>query len=787
MPRKAPIPQFDKKIFTFETTDELEDLKNFIGQNRAMEAIEFGIHIQRTGYNIYALGTPGVGKRSVIERILENTAPKQPTPPDICYIHNFDDPQKPLAVLLPSGMGRILRQDMDNLVEDLTISIPSIFENEEYRLQMKKISDEYSGKQEKIFKQLEEDAKKENLVILSTAQGFVVAPSSEGKVLSAEAYDKLSEEEKKSNEILIKKFTERLTEIIKQFPRIQRERRNREKEVQKDMTMSVVGSIIDELRKKYQDIPRLQNYFQNVQEDVVLNVKDFLKPEEQMPSLYIGLETKPSFVRYKINLLVDNSDQKGAPIIHEQNPNYNNLVGRVEHVTQYGTLITNFSLIRSGALHHANGGYLILDMLRLLSEPFVWEALKRVLYSKSIAIEPPPQLSSYISTVSLQPEPIPADLKIILIGDRFIFYLLVDYDPDFNELFKVAAEFSEDIPLNAENCLLFARLIATLIRRNELRPFNRDAMIKLLQQSSRWIGDSQRISIHMRSINDLLKESDYFASLSQKKVVDEKAIKKAISSQIKRLDKIREEFYEDIQRNKIIIETRSKKIGQINALSLAQINGFYFGFPIRVTAQVRVGKGDVLDIQREVDLSGAMHSKGVLTLAGFLGGRYSRNLLFSISASLAFEQTYALIEGDSASAAELCALISALSDVPIDQSIAITGSVDQYGNIQAVGGISQKIEGFYDICKQSKLTGKQGVIIPNSNVDNLVLRDDVAQAIKDKKFTLYAIEHIDEALETLMHTKAGIRNKSGHYPKNTINNLVEENLKLFYKKAHNIK
>lgn len=780
---KSHFPQIDKKLFVFKNTQDLEDLHEFIGQDRAINAIQFGIHIQRTGYNIYALGTPGVGKRSVIGTVLQKAASLKNTPPDICYVHNFKESQKPIAIFLPTGQGQIFRQDMDALIEELAVSIPAIFESEEYRLETKKIAEEYTTQQEKMFKELEEDAKKENLTILSTAQGFIVSPTENGKPLTPEKYDQLSSGEKKSREELIKKFTDRLTEVLKQFPRIQRERKNREKELQKKMTTTNVENTINELKKKYADFPKILNYFAEVEKDIVVNVKDFLKTEEQPPYPYIGLENKPTFIRYRVNLLVNHPDIEGAPIIYEQNPNYNNLVGRIEHTAQYGALVTNFSLIRSGALHRANGGYLIIDMLRLLTEPFAWEALKRTLYSRAINIEPPSQLTSFISTVTLQPEPIPIDLKIILIGDRYIFYLLSEFDEDFNELFKVAAEFSDEIVFNSKNCILFSRLIATLTRRENLKPFDRNAVIRVLQQSSRWLGDSKRISIHMRSINDLLKEADFYAGKQQKSLVEEHDVDKAINSQIERMDYYRNKFYELIFRNKIIIDTTSKVVGQINALSIGQVNGFYFGLPARVSARVRVGKGEFLDIQREIDLSGPFHSKGVLILAGFMGGRYARDLTLALSASLVFEQTYAIVDGDSAAAAELCALLSALAEIPIKQSIAMTGAVDQFGNILAVGGISEKIEGFFDICRKQNLTGNQGVIIPSSNVDNLVLRDDVIKAIKEKKFHLYHVEHLDQALEILMSKPAGKRNKKGLFPKNSINYLVEETLKNFYKQT----
>lgn len=777
-------PRCDPAIFSFATTVELEDLPDIIGQARALDAALFGIRIKGGGYNLFALGPPGVGKRSVIRKILLEEAGKQQPPPDWCYLYNFENSQKPIAISLPAGQGIKFRDDMGFLIEELKISIPVMFESETYRHQMQLIADEFSKTREQIVEKLEEEARKENLTILSTQTGFVIAPVNEkGEVLSDRDFEKLSEKEREKNEKLIQEFTEKLKKDLQKIPGLHREQREREKDLQTKLTKAEVGHYIDELKKKYQVYNGITKYLDAVEYDIIANIKNFLKRESAGLTAINEIEEKSGLLRYQVNVIVDNSKLSGAPVFNDDNPTYINLVGRVENIAQFGVLITNFTLIRPGSLHLANGGFLIIDIVKLLSQPFSWEGLKRALYAKKIIIEPPSQIQGLFSSMMLEPEPIPLDIKVVLLGDREFYYLLCALDQDFSELFKVAVDFEEEIERNVDNLQLYAKMIATLGRKEGLKPFDCAAVARIVDKSSRMVSDSEKISIHLRSIVDLLREADYFSSVAGKKIITADDVEKAIEAQIKRLDRVRQKFYEEIQRNLILIDTTGKKIGQINGISTVQLGDFCFGYPARITATVHVGKGEVVNIEREINLSGAIHSKGVLTLAGFLSGTYSKNKPFSISACLTIEQNYGFVEGDSATLAELCALLSVITNIPLKQSLAVTGSVNQYGLVQPVGAINEKIEGFFDICHARELTNEQGVIIPKENVKNLILRQDVVEAITNKKFFVYPVATVDEAMTLLTNLEAGKRDKKGNFPPNTINYQVENCLKKFVKHA----
>lgn len=773
----------DPQQFKFKTTQDLADLAEFIGQARAISSIQFGIGMHHDGYNIYALGPPGVGKHVIVRQLLQSQAQQQTTPNDWCYVYNFTDQQKPLALQLPAGQGSVLQRDMELLIEELTTSIPAIFESEEFRLRMQKINDEYDKKQKKMFEGLQREAKKESMMILSTPEGFVVAPEKEGKVISSEEFAELSEKERKTKESIIAELGEKLEKILKMVPRIHRERHRKERELQREFTMSVVGHYIHELKEKYGQLINVKNYLDAVQKDVVNNVRDFLRRQEETVNTLPSQQFRPGLTRYQVNVLVTHVDGQGAPVIYEENPVYPNLIGRVEHYAHLGTLITDFSLIRPGALHLANGGYLMLDVMKLLNQPFAWEILKRSLYSKKIVIEPPSQVMGFLSTVTLTPEPVPLNVKVVLLGDRMLYYLMSELDPDFNELFKVEADFADELPRNEANIHLYARLIATLARKENLLPFDCSAVAKVIDQSSRLANDNHKLTAHMRGITDLVREANYWAQQKQRKIVTATDVMEAVAMQIYRADRVREHMDEEIERNIVLIDTTGARVGQINGLSVVEFGTFYFGHPTRITATTHLGKGEVVDIEREVELGGAIHSKGVLILSGFIGQRYAQEYSLTLSASLVFEQSYGSVEGDSASVAELCALLSALANVPIKQNLAITGSVNQHGDVQAVGGINEKIEGFFNICKSRGLTGDQGVLIPAANVQHLMLREDVVQAVRDGKFAIYPIKHVDEALALLMGMPAGERDSDGHYPEGTINYLVDKRLRDYAEKA----
>lgn len=766
----------DSEQFGFNTTADLEDLTEIIGQMRAMDAVHFGIGIRQEGYNLYVLGPPGLGKRSMVRQFLESKASTEKQPDDWCYINNFNQPHKPLALKLPCGRGTELQHKLEQRVEYLRTAIPALFESDEYRNKHEAILDEFRKRQEQVIKQLGEDAEKQDIILLRTQEGFAFAPSKNHEVIPPQEFEKLSDEEKIRVENAILELQKRLEGILQHVPQWQKERSERVNKLNRETSLSVVEHVLDELRTSYADFPEVLNYVNNVQQDMVDNVDDFRKQKETITLSGMTIVTHETFHRYQVNVLVSNGKKSGAPIVSEDNPNYSNLVGRVEHIAQLGALVTDFTLIKPGALHRANGGYLLLDIRKVLMQPFAWEGLKRALQSHEIHIESLGQIYSLVSTVSLEPEPIPLNAKIVLFGDRLFYYLLHAYDPDFVELFKVAADFEEQIERNNDTHLLYARLISTLSRKEALLPFDKSAVARVIEQSARLIGDAEKLSTHMRDVADLLRESDYWARESGQSTVTAANVQKSIDTQIRRQSRLRDRLYESILRNTLVISTEGEVTGQVNGLSVIELGNFAFAQPTRITATTRLGEGRLINIEREVKLSGAIHSKGVLIISSFLAARYAKNQPLALSASLVFEQSYGFVEGDSASLAELCALLSNLANLPIKQSLAITGSVNQFGQAQAIGAVNEKIEGFFDICAARGLNGEQGVLIPESNVKHLMLRHDVVAAAEAGKFRIYAIENVDQALTILTGVAAGEADMNGVYEEGSVNWKVAERL-----------
>jgi lon-related putative ATP-dependent protease len=766
----------DPAQFGFQTTAELQDMTEIIGQMRAMDAVHFGAGIRHDGYNLFVLGPAGIGKRSMVRQFLEKKAKDEHEPADWCYLNNFAEPHKPQALRLPSGRGVELRDHMEQLVDYLRSAIPALFEGDEYHAKATAIQEEFSKRQEQVFKELGEDAEKQEIVLLRTPDGFAFAPTRNHEVIPPDEYEKLPDEEKKRVEAAIAGLQERLEKVMRQMPQWRRERHERIKQINRETTLSAVEHMMNELRASYADLPDVLKYLDIVQQDMVEHTDDFLKQEESSTIGGMTIVTHQSFNRYQVNVLVTNGKKPGSPIVSEDNPTYSNLVGRVEHISQFGALVTDFTLIKPGALHRANGGYLLLDIRKVLSQPFAWEGLKRAMQSREIHIESLGQIYSLVSTVSLEPEPIPLDAKIVLFGDRLFYYLLQEYDPDFGELFKVAADFEEQLERNADTHQLYARLIATLARKEALLPFDRSAVSRVIEHSARLADDAERLSTHMRSVADLLREADYWARDAGHAAVESADVQRAIDTQIRRQDRLRDQLYEAILRDTLVIATQGAVTGQINGLSVIELGNFAFAQPTRITATTRLGEGELINIEREVKLSGAIHSKGVLILSSFLASRYARNQPLALSASLVFEQSYGFVEGDSASMAELCALLSNLADVPVRQSLAITGSVNQLGQAQAIGAVNEKIEGFFDICAARGLSGEQGVLIPAANIKHLMLRRNVVEAAEAGKFNIYAVENVDQAIAILTGLPAGEADAGGNYPEGSVNSKVAARL-----------
>lgn len=756
------------KQLGFTTTEQLPVLEAPVGQERALAAIDLGIHIQQNGYNLFLLGPEGTGKHNIINSVLQEHAKSQPTPDDWCYVNNFVNSQKPVALRIPPGQGPVLQKDMADLIEELRTEIPAIFESIEFHTQAQKLENEIKDRQEILLKKLREEAEQKGLLILTTPRGFVVVAAKDGKPQSNEEFDQLDPQEHQDKQAKIEEIYKKLTGVVEKIAHLHKEQHDRQKQIQKEFTFAVVKQLIAELEKKYQAQPEVQNYLAAVQTDVIENSQDFYASDKPADAL--------TFIRYQVNILVSHQPNSGAPVIYEDHPTHANLIGRAEYMAQLGALITNFTLIRSGALHRANGGYLILDAQQILTQPYAWDSLKRVLYAQNISLETLGQAMGYPSTVSLEPESIPFQGKVILLGERSLYYMLSEHDTNFSDLFKVAADFSNHIPRTPENILLFCRLVATIVKKDNLLPLSREAVAKMIDHSGRLSHDTQRLFTHMRCLVDLLRESHYWAKQNGHTIVKAGDVQQAVEQQIYRANRIETRVSEDFKRNILLVNTKGKRIGQVNGLSVLQVGNYAFGSPSRITATVRLGKGEVIDIEREVELGGSLHSKGVFILSGFLNGRYLTDHHLSISASLVFEQNYGEVEGDSASAAELAALLSAIAGLPLKQSIAMTGSVNQYGQIQAIGNVNEKIEGFFSICQTKGFTRQQGVIIPAANVQHLMLKDEIIEAARKKSFFVYAAETIDQVMVILTGMRAGKPNKRGRFPEHTVNGRVEKSL-----------
>lgn len=782
---EALYQRCDPNQFTFETTAELERLAEIIGQARAVSAIEFGIGIQHEGYNLYALGPNGTGKFTAVSQFLELTAPTKPTPDDWCYVNNFDDPHKPHALRLPSGTAQTFKQDMAQLVSALRGTIPAAFSSDEYKAQQRAIEEELSDRQVQALEELRKLALEHQIALIRTPAGFAFAPLKDGEVIKPDEFMALSPEKQRSIENQVGALQESLQRIMEQMPQWQRETQAKLTELNENVARFAITPLLAEVRQKYAELTPVLQYLDTVEADLIKNFGQFLDREENPIATAMGLTNsggQKSFARYQVNVVVDNSNVSGAPVIFADKPTFMNLIGRVEHVSQMGNLLTDFTLIKPGALHQANGGYLIVHARKLLTEPYAYEGLKQALRARQIHIESLAQQFSLVSTVSLEPEPIPLDVKVVLLGERYLYYLLTAYDPDFVELFKVAADFEDDMLRNEDNNLAYARLICGLAYKENLRHFHKTAVSRVIEHSARLAGDAERLTTHMQSISDLLREADFFAGKNAHEFVTLQDVEQALEAQLYRAGRIREQMQEAILRETILIDSSGSRVGQINGLSVFSLGQYNsFGKPSRITARVRLGKGEVIDIERQVEMGGPIHSKGVLILSAFLASRYAAERPFTLSATLVFEQSYSGVEGDSASSAELYALLSALANLPLKQSLAVTGSVNQHGEVQAIGGVNEKIEGFYDLCFARGLTGDQGVLIPAANVKHLMLRQDVVSAVAAGQFHIYAVSSIDEGIELLTGVAAGAPDESGQYPPDSVNGRVVARLETFSK------
>ena len=796
LPAQALRPSARVEDFSFASTEELEPVVNLIGQDRAVRAIGFGSRIEREGFNMFLSGPQGAGRHYAVESLLRGKAGQESPPDDWAYVNNFDEPHKPIALRMPAGTAVSFQKAMSALISDLIGVFPAMFKAEEYQARKGEIDEEAARQQESAFEDLNEKVSRENIRILRTPMGFMLTPVRDGKVLKPEEFEQLGAEEKKTIEAKIKAFQSDLEKVLQQLPEIEKRRRDGLRNLHSGMVETAVDSLMSALLDKFGEIESVARHLERVKADLTANADALLNINEQaqkegppvMAASAVGARDDVRFRRYGVNVMVcsrdadctdHDGDALGAPLVVEDLPSLGNLVGRIEQISHMGSMVTDFMLIKPGALHRANGGYLVIDARRVISEPLAWEALKRCLMNNYIKITSLSERYGIASTTMLEPDPIPLRVKLVLVGERQLYYLLMRHDPDFPELFKVQADFDEEIERTRENNALYARLIATTAKREKLLPLGADAVARTIDEASRMADDNEKLLLRVGMLSDLLSEANYFALEAGRGKIVAEDVEQACRQRFDRASRIRERSHEQILRNTMLIATTGREVGQINGLSVASIGGFRFGQPARITAQVRMGSGKVVDIEREVQLGGALHSKGVLILSSFLATHYALDVPVSLWASLVFEQSYGLLDGDSASSAELYALLSALSCAPISQSLAVTGSVNQKGEVQAIGGVNEKIEGFFDICSERGLTGEQGVLIPQSNVKNLMLRPDIVAAADAGKFHIYGVTHIYEGIALLTGLPAGDRDEDGNFSEGSVNALVEERLREF--------
>lgn len=783
----------DAAKFDFTTTADLEERLSALGQDRAICAVELGINIKSRGYNLFCLGPEGTGKTSLVKRILEKEGKQRPTPDDWAYVYNFDEPHKPIAVNFPAGAAAGFAKDMEEFAYAMEHDLPEAVKNELYEEQLSVIREKYQEKRNDYVKVLQKKAKGKKVSLLHMPMGVVVAPMKNGEIISPDVFDTLSDDEK--NEIMadLNAMQEEIAQHQDDALGWEEKQTEEIKKLQEKLVKDAIKKPINDIKQKYRGNKKVAEYLKAVQNYILENIPSFVpnydqdsKPqteEEPMAGLLSQLKNQQEedkYSKFKVNVVVKNVPDSGAPIVLLDHPTQGNLVGKVERIQQFGALITDFTLIKGGALHRANGGFLLIDARKLLLQPYSWDSLKRALASKEIKIEAPSEDTSF-STISLDPQPIPLDVKVVMTGDAELYDLLSERDPDFSDYFKVEADFGMIIDRTDENEVEYAKLIGSLTKKKNLRSLNKQAVARVIEYSSRLADDSEKLTAHVSSIGDLLKEADYWARKSKASQIGKNHVDQAIKSQIYRSDRVNRAMLEQIDKGTILLDVKGERVGQINGLVVYNFTRNSFGKPTRITTQVRLGRGEFINIEREVAMSGPIHSKGVLILQALIANRFAKRSPLSLSASIVFEQSYGGVDGDSASSTEYYCMLSAIANLPIKQSLAVTGSINQFGEIQPIGGVNEKIEGFFEVCKYNGLTGKQGVIIPRTNVVNLMLREDVLEAVENGQFSIYAIDDVDDGIELLTGIPAGKADKRGRFPKGTVNYMVQQSLEEYYR------
>jgi lon-related putative ATP-dependent protease len=769
----------DAKFIRCKTTEELAPIQEIVGQERAVRALKFGLGIKDHGFNIYVAGYPGTGRKTAVKNFVEEIAKGKPVPPDWCYVNNFYNQYEPKVVRLPAGKGKEFRDSVKSLIENIRTALPKAFESEDYASRREATIRILEKQRKELIDELNAKAQQEGFVIQSTPIGLLLIPVINGKPLSQEELIGLPQQTKDKIQEKREKLESELRSTMRQFLDMERKIGEALKKLNREVALYAIGHLVEEIIEKYADNSEITDYLNAVRNDILDNLAQFIKqgePQQRMP-FPVPWMRESRFRKYEVNVVVDNSGCKGAPVVVETNPNYQNLVGRTEKEAQFGALVTDFTMIRGGSLHKANNGFLIIPVEELLRNPFSYEGLKRALRDEKIVIEEPQERYGFISTKSLKPEPIPLTVKVILIGNPYLYQQLFILDSDFKELFKVKAEFDTIMARTEENVKKYAAFVCMLCEKEKLKHLEGSALAQLVEYSQRIAEDQQKLSTRFAEVADLVREANFYATEENSNLVTGKHVEKAIEEKIYRSKLIQEKIQEMIKRGVLLIDTDVEKVGQVNGLSVMGLGDFAFGNPSRVTASIGLGREGVIDIEREAKMGGPIHTKGVLILSGYLNEKYAQDKPLSLTGRLVFEQSYGGVEGDSASSTELYAILSALSGLPIKQRIAVTGSVNQKGEVQAIGGVNEKIEGFFEVCKAKGLTGQQGVMIPDSNIQNLMLKEEIVDAVKAGKFHIYSARNIDEGIEVLTGVKAGEKRQDGTFEDGTVNYRVDKHLR----------
>ena len=777
-------------MFKFEKIKEIADTTNLVyGQDRGIKALEFGVNVDLKGYNLYLEGPAGVGKTMYTKKFLQTKALKEKIPNDWCYIYNFDDPNEPIAVSLPAGQGKIFQETMDSFIRNIRRDIKKTFNNDEFEKEKKVIKQEFETKKEAILAKLNDKTLKQGFQVKSAQNGIYMMPVYEGKTVEEEEYEKLPLEVKSEFESKSQVVQEMIFYTLSELKLIENKADKKIDEWQSNVALLTVNIHINNVKSNYKRNKKINTFLDNVKKDILKNINTFMMPEsandskQPVPPQMKAMQNNEPWLNYRVNLFVDNSHLEGAPVIMDSNYTFQNIFGKLEYENQYGIMKTDFTMIKPGLLQKANGGYIIFQAKDLISNPQCYENLKKVLQVKEVSIENNLEQRSSMMLVSLKPEPIPLDLKVIMIGNPEIYHTLLSLDDDFRKLFKIKVEFEEDAPKTDENIAKLVKFVRSYCEQEELLDIDKEAMARIVEYASKLSGDKEKLSTQFSEIGQIVGEASTWAKLDKSKIVTKKYVQKAFDERIERIKKYDTKYLQMIKEGALLINTDGYKVGQINGLTVITIGDYSFGKPSKITANTYLGKQGIVNIEREVQMSGSSHSKGVMILTGYLGEMFAQDKALSLNASICFEQLYGGVDGDSASSTEAYAILSSLSEIPINQSIAVTGSVNQKGEIQPIGGVNEKIEGFFQICKMRGLNGEHGVIIPIQNVRNLHLNDEVIDAVKKGEFHIYAISTIDEGIEILTGVPAGKKDKYGKFPAGTINYLANEKLVKYAKYA----